>query len=69
MGFIKTVLSLVLLVVVVVFGYWFYAAYSLTPETPYWAQINSNMPDPLKRYACGEMRKRVSGPVASCEGA
>jgi hypothetical protein len=69
MGFIKTVLSLVLLVAVAVFGYWLYAAYSLTPDTPYWAQINTNMPDPLKRYACEEMRKRVTGPVASCEGA
>ena len=69
MGFIKTVLSLVLVAVVVVFGYWLYAAYALAPDTPYWAQINGKMPDPLKRYACEEMKKRVSGPVASCEGA
>jgi hypothetical protein len=68
MGFIKTVLSLALLAVIVVFGYWFYAAYALAPDTPYWAQINGKMPDPLKRYACEEMKKRVSRPVASCEG-
>jgi hypothetical protein len=65
----RTILSLLLLAIVVVFGYWLYGAYALTPDTPYWAQINTNMPDSLKRYACGEMKKRVSGPVASCEGA
>ena len=67
MSFIKTILSLVLLAVIVVFGYWFYAAYALAPDTPYWAQINGKMPDPLKRYACEEMKKRVSGPVESCD--
>jgi hypothetical protein len=67
MAFFKTVLSLVLLAVIVVFGYWFYAAYALAPDTPLWTQINSKMPDPLKRYACEEMKKRVSGPVKSCE--
>jgi hypothetical protein len=68
MGFIKSVVALVLVAVIAVFGYWLYGAYALSPSTPYWAQINGKMPDPLKRYACVEMKKRVSGPVASCEG-
>ncbi len=69
MGLIRTLLSLALLFVIVVFGYWLYAAYSLTPDTPYWTEINRRMPDPLRRYACQQMRTHAgSGPIESCEG-
>jgi hypothetical protein len=68
MGFIKAVLSLIILAAIVVFGYWLYAAYALTPDTPYWAEINSKMPDPLRRYACEEMRKHQTGTIKSCDG-
>lgn len=68
MGFIRAVLSLIILAAIVVFGYWLYVSYASTPDSPYWAEINSRMPDPLRRYACQEMRKRESGAIDSCEG-
>ena len=69
MGFIKTILSLALLVVIAVFAYWLYAAYALEPNAPYWAQINRSMPDPLRRFACQELRTRAGTvSVDSCEG-
>ncbi len=67
MGFIKAILSLVILAVILVFGYWLYASYVSAPDAPYWAEINGKLPDPLRRFSCEQVKKRVSGPVASCE--
>ena len=69
MGFIRAVLSLAILVVILVFGYWLYASYVSAPDAPYWAEINSKMPDPLRRFSCEQTRKRAGAtPIASCEG-
>jgi hypothetical protein len=69
MGFFRALLSLVLIVVIAGFAYWFIGAQVLDPSTPNWAQINEKMPDPLRRYGCREMRKRSgTAAVASCEG-
>ncbi len=64
----QTILSLIILLIIAVFSYWLYVAYSLPASTPYWVEINSKMPDSLRRYACEEMRKHETGPIASCEG-
>ncbi|MBI4723616.1 MAG: hypothetical protein HY765_00895 [Rhodomicrobium sp.] len=69
MGFIKAIISLVILLVVLVFGYWLYASYVSAPNAPYWAEINGNLPDPLRRFSCDQVRKReATAPVTSCEG-
>ena len=69
MGFIRAVLSLAILVVILVFGYWLYASYVSAPDAPYWAEINSKMPEPLRRFSCEQIRKRAGAtPIASCEG-
>jgi hypothetical protein len=70
MGFIKTLVGLVVLAVIVVFGYWLYASYASAPNAPYWAEINSNLPDPLRKFSCDQTRKRIGAdsPVPSCEG-
>jgi hypothetical protein len=69
MAFIRAVLSLIIVLIIAVFAYWLYAAYALNSGSPYWAEINSRMPDSLRRYACEEMRKReTSGQIKSCEG-
>ncbi len=77
MGFIKTLLGLVILAAILVFGYWLYATKMTAPNAPYWAEINSYMPDPLRQWSCQETKARVtpadatqpapSAPV-SCEG-
>jgi hypothetical protein len=69
MGFFRALISLILIVVIAGFAYWFVGAQVLDQSTPYWALINENLPDPLRRYGCREMRKRA-GPaaIASCEG-
>jgi uncharacterized membrane protein SpoIIM required for sporulation len=64
---IKTILSLIIVLIIAVFSYWMYVAYSGSSTSPYWAEINAKMPDPLRRYACEELRKREAGTVASCE--
>jgi hypothetical protein len=69
MGFIRVVLSLIIILIIAVFAYWLYAAYALNSSAPYWAEINGRLPDSLRRYACQEMRKReTSGQIQSCEG-
>jgi hypothetical protein len=75
MGFIRTLLGLVILAVILVFGYWLYASYSTAPAAPYWAEINSYMPDPLRRWSCQQTRGRLAAagqPAGSaplgCEG-
>ena len=68
MGFFKAVISLIVLIIVVVFGYWLYASLVTAPNAPYWAEINSNMPDALRRYSCEQVRKReAAAPIESCE--
>jgi hypothetical protein len=66
MGFIRGLISLVILAIIVVFGYWLYATLTSAPDAPYWAQINGYMPDQLRRYSCDQVKKRVTGPVETC---
>ncbi|HZV21952.1 MAG TPA: hypothetical protein VE986_10450 [Hyphomicrobiales bacterium] len=70
MGFIRAIISLAIILIIVVFGYWLYASYVSAPNAPYWAEINKRLPDPLRRFSCDQVRKRnSSGPIESCEGA
>jgi hypothetical protein len=60
---------LAILVLIIVFGYWLYASFVSAPDAPYWAQINTYMPDPLRRFSCEQVKKRgVTSPIPSCEG-
>jgi hypothetical protein len=70
MGFIKTLIGLIVLLAIIVFGYWLYASYVSAPNAPYWAEINSQLPDPLRRFSCEQTKKRVGADsaVPSCEG-
>lgn len=68
MGFIRAVLSIVIILIIAVFGYWLYASFVTAPNAPYWAEINRNMPGSLRRYSCDQVRKReANAPVESCE--
>jgi hypothetical protein len=69
MGLIKAVISLAILFLIIVFGYWLYASYVSAPDAPYWAQINTYMPDPLRRFSCAQVKKRVTAPItgAGCD--
>jgi hypothetical protein len=68
MGLIRAIITLIILAIIVVFGYWVYGTYVNT-DTPYWSQINTRMPDSLRRYSCDQIKKRNTGTaVASCEG-
>lgn len=75
MGFIKTLFSLAILLIILIAGYWLYATKASAPDAPYWAEINSNLPDPLRSWSCGEVRARLkaenapAGPTPlGCEG-
>jgi hypothetical protein len=62
MGFIRTLLGLVVLVAIVVFGYWLYATYTIaSANDDIWVQVNSRMPDPLRKWSCAEVKTRVGG--------
>ncbi|MGO9363523.1 MAG: hypothetical protein ACLP02_08675 [Rhodomicrobium sp.] len=69
MGFIKALINLIVLILIVTFGYWLYASFVSAPNASYWAEINRNMPDPLRRFSCEQVRKReTAAPIPSCEG-
>lgn len=66
---IRFVLSLAIIAIIVLFSYWLYGTYALPPDDKYWAQINTYVPEPLRRFSCEQMRKRAgSAPIISCEG-
>ncbi len=75
MGFIRTILGLIIVATIIVFGYWLYASYVSAPAAPYWAEINSYMPRPLRDWSCVQTKGRLvaagqpagSAPL-SCEG-
>ncbi len=69
MDLIKAIVNLVILVLIVISGYWLYATFVSAPDAPYWAEINRNMPDALRRFSCDEIRKREpAAKPPSCEG-
>jgi hypothetical protein len=75
MGFLKTLLGLVILAAILVFGYWLYATKMTAPNAPYWAEINSYMPDALRQWSCQETKTRLTAggqpapeAPASCAG-
>lgn len=60
MGVIKTLLGIVILVAIIVFGYWLYATYTIaSANDQIWVEVNSRMPDPLRKWACGEVNGRI----------
>ena len=60
MGFIKTLLGIVILMAIIVFGYWLYATYTIaSADDEIWVEVNSRMPDPLRKWACGEVSGRI----------
>ena len=61
MGVIKTLLGIVILLAIVVFGYWLYATYTIAAaDDEMWVEVNSRMPDPLRKWSCMEVNGRIS---------
>ena len=59
---IKTLLGIVVLVAIGFFGYWIYATYTIgSADDQTWTQMNSYMPDPLRKWACAEVKTRIGG--------
>lgn len=71
MDFIKTLLGIVILVAIVVFGYWLYATYTMaSADDEVWIKVNNNMPDPLRKWSCESVNKRfktVKAPIGCNE--
>jgi hypothetical protein len=60
MGVIKTLLGIVILVAIIVFGYWLYATYTIgSADDGIWIKVNSNLPAPLREWSCAEVNSRV----------
>lgn len=60
MGLIKTLFGVIILSAIVVFGYWLYATYTVaSADNETWAMINSQMPEPLRHWACTEVSTRL----------
>lgn len=65
MGVIKTLLGIVILVAVIVFGYWLYATYTIaSADDEMWIKVNSNLPAPLREWSCAEVNSRVQNAEA-----
>jgi hypothetical protein len=68
MGFLKAIVSLVLFAIIAVAAYWLIASYTTKGELPYWAEINANLPEPLRSFACENIKKTdATAVVASCQ--
>lgn len=60
MSVIKTLLGVVILLAIVVFGYWLYATYTIASvDDEIWIKVNSNLPAPLREWSCAEVNSRV----------
>jgi hypothetical protein len=71
MGVIRNLLGLILLLAIIVVGYWLYATYSITNANDrMWVEVNSRLPEPMRRWSCAEVKARVGGTAAptGCEG-
>jgi hypothetical protein len=65
MGFIRTLLGLVVLLAIIVVGYWLYATYTIgSANDEMWVEVNSRMPDPMRKWACAEVKNRIGGTAA-----
>lgn len=69
MRLIGTLINLIILVLIVIFGYWLYATFVSAPGAPYWDEINSNLPGAMRRWSCEQVLKREpTAKPPSCEG-
>lgn len=60
MSSVKTVIGIVILLAIIVFGYWFLKTYTMaSADDGFWIKINSNMPDPIRKWACQEVHRRI----------
>ena len=65
MGVIKTLLGIVILLAIIVFGYWLYATYTIaSADDEIWVEVNSRLPDPLRKWSCAEVKTRIGTPDA-----
>ena len=63
MGLIRTLLGIVVLLAIIVVGYWVYATYTIaSANDEIWVEVNSRMPDPLRKWACNEVKTRLKAP-------
>jgi hypothetical protein len=63
MGFIRSLLGIVVLLAIIVVGYWLYATYTIaSANDETWVQVNSRMPEPLRKWSCNEVKNRLQTP-------
>lgn len=63
MGLIRTLLGIVVLLAIIVVGYWVYATYTIaSANDEIWVEVNSRMPEPLRKWACNEVKTRLNTP-------
>jgi len=63
MGFIRSLLGIVVLLAIIVFGYWLYATYTIaSANDEMWVEVNSRMPEPLRKWSCNEVKNRLQTP-------
>ncbi len=63
---IRTLLGIVVLLAVIVFGYWLYATYTIgSADDQMWTEVNSRMPDPLRKWACAEVKTRIGSSASA----
>lgn len=60
MGIIKTLLGAVILLAIIIFGYWLYATYTLAAaDDEIWIKINSQLPSQLREWSCKTVNGRM----------
>jgi len=65
MGIVKTLLGIVILLAIAVFGFWLYATYTVaTANNEMWIKVNSNLPAPLRNWSCAEVNSRIEAAEA-----
>lgn len=60
MGFIRTLLGLVVLAAIVVIGFWLYSTYTISNVNDRnWVMVNSYMPQQLRLWSCDQVKTRL----------
>ena len=68
LGVIKTFFGLIILVAMLISGFWLSGIYTpyVSPSGEYWAMLNSKLPTCAQNWACEEIRNRSGQAPAYC---
>jgi hypothetical protein len=72
MGLVKFLVTMLVVGGLTLGAIWMWQTFNITqPDDPVWVGINMRLPEPMRRWSCGEVRKRlvrVAQAPQGCQG-